>query len=200
MLYSNGFSKCFTDTYIGNQLRKLLLPYSPQASVRKAIVYFPINYLGKRSFNLRNKITKLMNEFYPQVNVRVIFKPKLTMHNLFKFKDRIPEKLQSSVVYKYTCSCCNATYIGKSKRQYQVRIFEHFGKSIRTNRQFSNPPFSAIRQHSDEKDHPINIDSFSILCSRSTDMELSIVESIYCIKEKPSLCNYERSVDLLCFW
>ena len=138
-----------------------------------------------------------MKEFYPQVTVRIIFKPKLTLHNLFKFKDRLPDKLQSSVVYEYKCSCCNATYIGKSKRQYRVRIFEHLGKSIRTNRQFSNPPFSAIRQHSEEQDHPMSTDSFSILSSCSTDMELTILETLYSIKKKPSLCNYERSVDLL---
>ena len=101
MLFSNGFIKNFTDTYyIDHQLRKLFFPNPPSTSVRKAIVNFPLKYLGKRSFSLRNKLSKLMNEFYPQVTVRVIFKPKLTIQNFFKFKDRVPDKLQSSVVYK----------------------------------------------------------------------------------------------------
>ena len=116
----------------------------------------------------------------------------------FRFKDKVPRELQSSVVYKYSC-CCNATYYGRSKRQLQTRIFQHLGRSIRTNRQLTNPPFSAIREHSEEKHHPINKDSFSVLSSRSSEMELDIVETLYILKDKPSLCNYERSVNLLCF-
>ena len=144
-------------------------------------------------------MTKLLREFYPQVNLRVIFKPKNVMQNFFKFKDRIPKDLQSLVVYKYTCSCCNATYIGKSKRHFRVRIFEHFGKSIRTNRPLNKQPFSAIREHSHQHDHPMGIENFSILSSRSSEMDLNILETILSIKEKPSIGNNERSVELLCF-
>ena len=121
------------------------------------------------------------------------------MQNFFKFKDTVPKELQSSVVYKYSCSCCNATYIGKTKRQLRVRAFQHFGKSIRTNRPLSKQAFSAIREHSHQHDHPMSMDSFSILVSRSSDMELTTVETLYTIKEKPSLCSHERSAELLCF-
>ena len=122
------------------------------------------------------------------------------MKNMFKSKDKVPKELQSSVVYKYICSCCNASYIGKSKRQLQVRAFEHLGRSIRTNRPLTKPAFSAIRDHSHQKDHPLSLESFSILtCSRTSDMELIILESLFCIKEKPSINNNERSVELLCF-
>ena len=195
----NGFNKGFVDTYIGKQLRKFLLPKPPKISVNRAIMYFPITFVGKGSFALRNKLTRLLKEFYPQINIRVIFKPKYLMKNLFKFKDAIPPELHSSVVYKYQCCCCTATYIGKSKRQFRVRIFEHLGRSIRTNRQLSKAPFSAIRQHAEDCDHPIHLDSFSILSSRSSTMELNVVESLLTLRDKPSLCSNERSVDLLCF-
>ena len=195
MLSLNGFSKRFIDTYIGTQLNKLIFPDPPKITVNKAVIYFPIAYLGRSSFGLGKKIRKLMTEFYPQVTVRVTFKPIMTIRSFFKFKDKVPAKLQSSAVYKYTCSCCNATYIGKTKRQFHVRIFEHLGRSIRTNRQLSKPSFSAIRHHSEDHDHPINKESFSILSSRPTDMELSVTETLYSIKEKPSLCNNVRLVD-----
>ena len=195
----NGFSKGFIDTYIGKQLRKLLNPKPPKITADRAVVYFPITFMGKSSFGLKNKLTRLLTEFYPQVNIRVIFKPKLIMQNLFKFKDAIPPELQASVVYAYRCHCCSAMYIGKSKRQYRVRIFEHLGRSLRTNRQLSKPPFSAIRQHAEDTDHPVKVDSFSILSSRPNAMELGVVETLLTIREKPSLCNNERSVELLCF-
>ena len=142
----------------------------------------------------------LLQELYPQVHLRVIIKPQKIMKNLFMFKDRVPKELQSSVVYKYVCSCCNASYIGKSKRQFQVRAFEHLGRSIRTNRVLEKPAFSAIRDHSHQQDHPLSLDSFSILASsRSSDMELLILESLFSIREKPNMNNNERSLELLCF-
>ena len=86
----------------------------------------------------------------------MIFKPGFAMQSLFRFKDKIPEKLKSYAVYHYKYRCYNATYIGKLKRQIRVvRQFEHLGPSVRTNRPLSKPPFSAIRQHSESTDHPI---------------------------------------------
>ena len=199
MLSANGFCMNFIDIYVGKQLRKMIQPYAPKITVNRAVVYFPISFMGKKSFSFKNNLTRLLQEFYPQLIIRVIFKPGRTIASLFKFKDRVPIELQSSAIYKYQCRSCNATYIGKSKRQIRVRQFEHLGRSIRTNRPLGNPPFSAIRQHAEERDHPIHLDSFSVVASRSNQMELSIVESLYSIKEKPSLCSNERSVELLCF-
>ena len=140
-----------------------------------------------------------MNEFYPQINVRIVFRLSRTIQSFFKFKDVVPLELQSSVIYKYKCNCCNAMYIGRSKRHLSARIFQHKGRSIRTNRMLSNPPFSAIRNHSESADHPILNESFSVLSCRRQEMELNIVESLYIMQEKPSLCNNERSSELLCF-
>ena len=35
-------------------------------------------------------------------------------------------------VYKFTCGSCNATYSGKTKRHFKVRICEHLGISALT--------------------------------------------------------------------
>ena len=142
---------------------------------------------------------RLLKEFYPQLEVRVFFKPCRKLHSLFKFKDVVPKELQSSVVYKYECHSCNAAYIGKTKRQFKARIYEHLGKSIRTNRWLSNPSFSAIREHAIKADHPIKMESFRVMASRRSDTELCILESLLLHQQKPKLCNYEKSYDLLCF-
>ena len=171
----------------------------PITTVEKAAIYFPIVFTGKHSFNLKNKLSKLMKEFYPQISIKVIFKPALSIGNFFKHKDILPMELQSSVIYKYSCSCCNATYVGMTKRQLSVRISEHTGRSLRTNRPLSKPPFSAIREHSEDHDHPIQKNSFSILSSRAIASELSIAESLFIVKEKPTLCSHDRSTELPCF-
>ena len=198
ILMNNGFKSSFIESFIGRQLQKLINPRIPKITVNRAVIYFPVYFLGKSSFSFKNRLGRLMKEFYPQLSVRVIFKPRRTIQSFFRFKDKVPKELQSSVIYKYSC-CCNATYYGRSKRQLQARIFQHLGRSIRTNRPLSNPPFSAIRQHSEAENHPISKNSFSVLSCRSNEMELDIVESLYILKDKPSLCGNERSVSLLCF-
>ena len=170
--------------------------------MNRAVVYFPITFTGKNSMSVRNKLNKLMREFYPQLLVRVIFRPKYTIQNFFKFKDSIPLELQSCVVYKYQCHSCSAIYIGKTKRQLRVRIFEHLGRSVRTNRQIAKPPFSAIRDHSHDADHALRRDSlisFTVLASRSHDMELNVTESLLTARDKPTIGLNDRSTELLCF-
>ena len=86
-LYKNGFNKRLTDTYIGKQLEKLLNPKPMTSTAKRAIMYFPITFCGQKSLVIKKKITKLMREFYPQVNVRVIFKSRCPIQKFFRFKD-----------------------------------------------------------------------------------------------------------------
>ena len=139
LLFMNGFPVKFIDSYIGKQLTKLLHPTIPVITVNKKIVYFPIQFLGPQSFAFRNKLTNLLRDFYPQVTLRVIFRSDNTIQRFFRYKDRIPDALQSSIVYLYECSRCNATYIGQSKRHLRTKIAEHQGRSFRTNQHLSKP-------------------------------------------------------------
>ena len=198
-LHLNGFSYSLCNSYIGRQLAKLLHPPPKLSKAERAPLYFSLTYTGKSSMKLKKQLSRLLREFYPQVAVRVIFKPKYTIQNFFKFKDIIPSDLQSSIVYQYKCNSCRALYVGQSKRQFKVRQYEHFGISIRTKRPLGKPSLSAIRQHSHAHDHPMDFHSFSILHSKASEMELPILESLYIRKKQPTLNNYGASVDLLCF-
>ena len=198
-LFLNGFSMAFCESYIGKQLSKLLHPSPKIPSVGRAIIYFNISFTGRGSYKIRKQINKLLREFYPQLNIRVIFKPNYMIQSLFKFKDILPTELQSSIVYQYECNSCNALYIGQSKRQFKVRQYEHFGKSIRSNRPLGRPPLSAIREHSHTHDHPMDSSSFSVLSVKSSNMELPIAESLHIVQKSPSLNYHGTSVELLCF-
>ena len=123
-----------------------------------------------------------MREFYPQINVRVIFKTSNPMQSWFRIKDRIPPELQSSLVYHYKCGGCHSSYVGKTLRHLAARIAEHKGKSLRTGQPLSKPPFSAIRDHASAENHPISQNQFSILGSQRTDMDLRVLESLYSYK------------------
>ena len=40
-------------------------------------------------------------------------------------KDSVPRELRSRVIYKFTCACCNACYIGETGRHFSTRVREH---------------------------------------------------------------------------
>ena len=50
-------------------------------------------------------------------------------------------------MYKFTCSCCNATYYGESERHFFVRASEHLGMTPLTGKRVRNPKKSAIFDH-----------------------------------------------------
>lgn len=43
----------------------------------------------------------------------------------FRFKDRFSLRFRSCVVYKFTCQCCQASYVGKTCRLLQTRVYKY---------------------------------------------------------------------------
>ncbi|XP_069983548.1 uncharacterized protein [Penaeus vannamei] len=92
---------------------------------------FPINFTEK---NIRTTLNRLLVPVEPTLTV-----PK---------DDKVPKPLRSSIVYKFTCGSCDATYIGKTSRILFMRIEEHKGFSFRnTNCKLTRPNKSSIRSH-----------------------------------------------------
>ena len=101
----------------------------------------------------------------------------------------------SNIIYKYSCSQCQSTYIGETQRHLISRICEHKGISPRTSMPFSNSPFSNIREHALSFDHPIKVDNFSVL-ARCPSHDLRLLESIFIHKFSPNLNNQASSFSL----
>ena len=187
-LFNNGFPINFVDTWFGKTLSKLINPgkiIRPTVPRKSVILSMP--FLGSHSFNIRYKVKKLLQEFYPQVSLKVIFNSRKCVGSLFKFKDRIPDDLRSSVVYMYKCDSCNASYVGKSERHFSTRREEHFGRSVRTGSYLAKPSHSAIREHCHFENHAMKKENFSVLANTSGKLDLSIMEALYQYKLKPSL-------------
>ena len=128
--------------------------------------------------------------------VSLAFKSSNSIGSHFRFKDVIPDHLCSNIVYLFTCRSCQATYIGSTVRNLSIRIFEHKGRSYRTNKIVTNPSLSHIREHSHEKDHCFSHDDFSILFRARDSVELRIAESLLIKKMKPELNRTEFCVQL----
>ena len=106
----------------------------------------------------------------------------------FKFKDSVSDSLRSLLVYKYRCSC-NATYLGMTSRHFYIRQSEHLGVSYRTGTPLTQPIFSAIREHCNNNNHPIDPNNFSIIHQCNSFSDLYIAESILIKQFKPNLNN-----------
>ena len=76
-----------------------------------------------------------------------VLQTKCKISNFFTFKDKIPSLLRSGIVYKFQCGSCNATYYGKTKRHFKVRMCEHLGISALTGKRVKgndDPPLKNI--------------------------------------------------------
>ena len=132
---------------------------------------------------------------FPQIDFKMVFSNNFTIASLLKKQKEKPFDLTSNVVYLFSCPCCTARYIGSSTQWISHRICGHIGISTRTNLPLSKPPFSAIRNHSEETDHPFTHRNFEILTSNPHRSDLLTLEALYIHKMKPSL-NSQLPVQL----
>ena len=124
--------------------------------------------------------------FYPII---ILFR------SFFPYKDRIPSLVASSVIYKYSCGQCPATYIGETQMQLKVRISQHKGISYRTDVPYSAPTNSSIRDHALNSDHPILNSNFKII-DRCSKFDIKILESVNIHKHSPDLNEQASSFPL----
>ena len=158
-------------------------------TVNKKQVYIKLSYSGNMSFVFRKQLKWLLESNYNHISFKFIFTNNFRIRNLFSYKDHIVDKLKSRVIYEYTCSSCNARYIGSTERHFFSRIQEHLGNSIYTFRPLTNPSFSAIRSHSQEKDHVVSCKNFKIIDTAIDGQTLLLKESMYIKKRQPNLNN-----------
>ena len=79
-------------------------------------------YFVKFLLQIRTRINHVMKNKLPHCKLQIVFQTKCKLINSFAFKDRIPVFLLSGIVYKFKCGDCNATYYGKTKGHFKVRM------------------------------------------------------------------------------
>ena len=99
------------------------LPSSNTTSQGKQYFY-QLPYLGRFSTVAQSKIRRLVNRYCNDLDIKLVF-TTFKLRNLFSVKDSVPRELRSRVIYKFTCACCNACYIGETGRHFSTRVHEH---------------------------------------------------------------------------
>ena len=155
------------------------------AERKKLLIVLP--FLGSLSFKIRKRLSSCLKKHLPHCELITVFRSKNRFSKLFQFKDRIPDFLRSNLIYKFSCSCCNATYYGETERHLFVRASEHLGITPLTQKRVKCPKKSAIGEHILMTGHQSSYDNFSIIAFDNNSFKLRLKESLLIKKDNPEL-------------
>ena len=178
ILNKNSYPCDFIDKCIKIFLDKVLTQNVVVSTVPKKHLMIVLPYLGKLSLQIRTRISGVMENKLPHCNFRIVFQSKCKLINFFTFKDKIPTFFCSGIVCKFKCCGCNATYFGKTKGHFKVRMCEHFGVSALTKKQVKGDNDSAVKEHHLFCNHSSGFDDFFILASNNNDFKVTLMESL----------------------
>ena len=125
-----------------------------------------------------------------------MFKSWSKVVNNFYFKDFLPQKLCSGIVYSFKSNSCIAIYYGKTKCHFYFIAAEDMGILHLTNKPLKNVKQSAISDHLLTCDCNINFNDFTILSKDSKSFNLLIEESLLIARDKPILSKTVKSFTL----
>ena len=194
ILYKNSYPRDFVYKRIKNVLDKVLTQKVVVSTVPKKDLMIVLPYLGKLSLQIRTRINRVMKNKLPHCNFRIVFQSKCKLINFFTFKDQIPIFLRSGIVYKFKCSGCNATYYGKTKRHFKVRMCEHLEFSALTRIRVNGDNDSAIKERHLFCNHSSGFDHFSILASSNNDFKVTLMERHLINRDHPPLNKNRHSL------
>ena len=104
-----------------------------------------------------------------------------------------PQVLTSGVTYKFQCGPCNESYYGKCVRHSAVRSGEYIDISPLTNRRLQPGKNSAICQDLLDCNYSDTFKYFSVLCHNSKKYLLELKESLFIMRDRPSMNQNIRS-------
>jgi hypothetical protein len=197
----NGYPTRFVDKCILNFFNKLYEKRVPIPTVPKKEFLLVLPFLGQTSLKIKNDLLRSFRSILPFANMKIVFKTSRRLSSFFSFKDRIPKSLASGVIYKFTCSECNLSYIGCTKRFWEKRLEEHLHISALTGKPLNGLQVFAPLQHVKSGTciaRPTRSD-FTIIGRETNPYIMLIKESILIRTTKPKLNNNDTSVQLHLF-
>ena len=190
----NQYPQHFFDRCTKIFLNRRVTPDSV-GKIEKEKLIISLPFIGRHSNGIKKKLTAFASSHLSSdFRICVAWKSSRTLRTFFSFKDKLPLHLRSKILYRFTCDGCNSIYIGKTKRHFLVRAYEHLGLSYKTGNKYAyNPRISnntTVLNHINQSPQCCGtLDSFDIIGSARNDFLLRIKESLLIKKVKPSLLN-----------
>ena len=191
----NGFPSHLFDSIVERFLNNQYNPRTTSLNTSKRRITVVLPYLGPLSIIIRRKLKKLMNKFYHDIDMNIVFKRGRTIKNMFSYKDKLPIKCSSGVVYKIQCEVCgpSAAYVGKTVNTLHERFYGPNGHLNPSTKK------SALLEHIGLDVHPLcefNTNKIKIIDACNGDLKLRFAESIHLKHSKQTLNTQERSIPL----
>jgi hypothetical protein len=184
----NFLVKRFLDNRYSNRL--------PILTASKDRIYLQLPFIGSKTTKMKNELQLLLTRFFPQCHPFFYFRSSCKIGSFFPRGDQPEVPMRSHVVYKYTCDCCQQSYIGSTMLQMFVRTSRHQGRSFRTGALTSKPENSSIRDHSLKYDHPLKSSNFNIIGNVNDKFDLRVLESIHIHQFHPQMNDNQSAVPL----
>ena len=83
----NGFPKWQFELIVNKLLTSVYNPKTTQQTAPKKTCMLILPYLGPLSVYVNRKIKRLVNKFYPLIELRIVYRRGLSIRNLFSYKD-----------------------------------------------------------------------------------------------------------------
>ena len=155
-------------------------------------------YLGALSGKTQKRIKNLCQKMIPWGKINIVYKTQCRISQCFRFKDTLPIRLMSHLIYYFKRPSCNAEYIGETMRHSKVRWCEHLGISC-----FTDKPVvgikTPVRDHINDKKCSANIDDFKIIGREENHNMLLIKEGLFIKHLKTDLNTKIKSGELFLF-
>ena len=178
ILHKNAYPSTFVNKCIHIFISKLQTEKKVFLTAPKKEGNLVLPFLGSMSLSIRSRLLKAFSKTVPHCKLKVIFKTSTKIGSYFRFKDIIPRSLTSHVLYKYKCSRCNSTYIGKTKRYWEKRLEEHLSISSLTGKPMKCFKMWPPKSHDVTCSSSISRDSFKVIGGDQSNFLLYVKESL----------------------
>ena len=193
----NCFPRSIIDRVIKSFLDGKFGKKPPKKTDDKTPLIFCLPYLGRYTLQAKTRLIRLIKQCYPELKLEVIFTSPKRISSLFRFKDKLPSLICSSVSYRYRCPGCHASYYGKTTRNLVVSCREHLG--INKTGQKIKSSHSAVGDHISKSGHDASLENFEMISRIDNSFDLLIHESLLILRDRPSLNSQLSSIPLALF-
>ena len=198
-LHKNAYPTNFVDKCISKFINNIFVQKPVVTTVPKLELRITLPFLGNISSITKKRLKRCIGKRLKFCNLKIIFQTGNRLMNYFRFKDCVPETLQSNFVYKFKCGSCTASYYGKTYRHMKVRISEHQGVSPRTGKRVKGTLSTSVRDHMLNCNHTVAWEDFPIIGRESNHYLLETKESLFIKRDKTSLNRNKYSQELFLF-
>ena len=195
----NGYPSNFIDACIQKFLNKVFVKKVLKDTVPKKDYNLVLPYLGPLSKKIQHRIKNVFQKILPFANIKIVFKTTRRVSHILRFKDRLSTDLCSHIIYHFKCPCCNAGYIGETRKHFKVRYSQHLGVSEFTGKPTSSGVPTTITNHIKTEKCKCTFNDFQIIGHEEDYHKRLIKESLFIKQYDYELNRQQRSTELFLF-